>query len=344
MDVFSTQTLNRVVEELPNSPLALLNLFFTSVETSQEETIMFDTVKGKRRIAPFVAPQVQGKVILEGGFETQSFKPAYIKDKRVFDPSKQFKRRAGEKLGGSLTPEQRLNASIAAALQDQLDMWLRRLEVMAAEVLFTGKATISGEDYPTKVVDFKRNAAHTVALTGGAKWDQAGVDPLANLETWAETVFLNSGVVVTDVIMAPNVWRVLRNNAAVLKQLDVLKRTLDEGRAALGPMVLAAQGIRLVATFGDFRLWVYSDRYVDPADGVEKPMLADGSVLLASPNGVEGVRHFGAIKDLKAGLQPREFFVKSWEVEDPSVRYILGQSAPLLVPYHVNTTLGATVL
>lgn len=344
MDIFSTTMLNRIVEELPANPVFLLNAFFTAVETSDTETIMFDVVKGRRRIAPFVAPTVQGKVIREQGFTTNSFAPAYIKDKRVFDPSKQFKRRAGEKIGGSLSPEQRLQASVSLALEDQLTMWSRRLEVMAAEVLFTGKATITGEDYPTQVVDFGRNPAHSIVLSGADKWDQAGVNPLADLEEWAELVFMTSGVLVTDVIMTPDVWRVIRANAELLKLIDRLKETIDHNRALLGPVVLQAQGARNVGAFGDFRLWVYSDLYVDPIDNVEKPMLPAGSVMLASNTGVEGVRHFGAIRDLRAGIQPKEYFVKSWEEEDPSVRYILGQSAPLLVPYHVNTTLGAKVL
>lgn len=344
MDIYSTQVLNRVIDETPLNPAYLLNMFFPAIDTSDSESIMFDVVKGRRRIAPFVAPQVQGKVITEDGFETNSFAPAYIKDKRVFDPNKQFKRRAGEKLGGSLTPKQRLMASVSFALKDQLDMWTRRLEVMAAEVLFTGKALITGEDYPTKVVDFGRDPAHSVVLLGGDKWDQAGVNPLADIEKWAEQVAFKTGVKVTDVTMTPDVWRVIRSNENLLKLIDTQKRARDENSAFLGPMVLGAEAVRLVGIYGDLRLWVYSDFYIDPLTGLERPMLEAGSVLLASPSGVEGVRHFGAIRDLKAGIQPREYFAKSWEQEDPSVRFILGQSAPLLVPYNVNTTFGAKVL
>jgi hypothetical protein len=74
-----------------------------------------------------------------------------------------------------------------------------------------------------------------------------------------------------------------------------------------------------------------------------KKFLPDGEIIMASRQ-IEGVRHFGAIQDLEAGIQPREFFVKSWEEKDPSVRYILGQSAPLIAPYRANGTLGAKVL
>jgi hypothetical protein len=38
-----------------------------------------------------------------------------------------------------------------------------------------------------------------------------------------------------------------------------------------------------------------------------------------------------------------EYFVKSWEVEDPSRRILLMQSAPLIVPYRPDATFAATV-
>ncbi|MEY9414653.1 hypothetical protein ABIF69_001095 [Bradyrhizobium japonicum] len=285
MDLFSTTALNRVVEELPLNPAFFLNTFFTTAETSNTEDIKFDSVKGRRLISPLVSPIVAGKVIREKGYKTQSLAPAYIKDKRVFKPSGQFKRRAGEKIGGSLSPEQRLAASIGFAVSEQLDMWTRRLEVMSAEVLRTGKLVLKGDKL-------------------------AGPD--------------------SDAVAK-----------AMRLQIDMTAATLESARASLGP-ILITPGIRLVAQFGDYRLWVHADKYVDPLDNVEKDVLPAGEIVMASRE-IEGVRHFGAIMDLKAGIQPRDFFVKSWEEEDPSVRYILGQSAPLIAPYRVNGTLGAKV-
>ncbi|WP_407156315.1 major capsid protein [Bradyrhizobium sp. STM 3557] len=352
MDLYSTTALNRVVEELPLSAFFFLNTFFTTVETSDTEDVKFDKVKGRRMITPLVSPIVAGKVIREQGYKTASIAPAYVKDKRVFDPNKQFKRRAGEKIGGSLTPEQRLQASIAFALNEQLDMWTRRLEVMAGEVLRTGKLILEGDDYPREEVDFGRNPDATIVLAGSDKWSNAAVNPLDDIEQWGQDIFIESGLTVQDVFLAGDVWKVIRakmagpDTDAVAKalrlQIDMTKASLDTARAALGPMLIVP-GVKLVAVFGDYRLWVHSDKYIDPLDGVEKDILPSGEVMMAS-RGIEGVRHFGAIRDLKAGIQPRPFFVKSWEEEDPSVRYILGQSAPLIAPYRPNGTLGAKVL
>ena len=44
-----------------------------------------------------------------------------------------------------------------------------------------------------------------------------------------------------------------------------------------------------------------------------------------------------------AGFQAVPFFAKTWNDEDPAVRYMLMQSAPLIVPYRVNASMCVTV-
>src|SRR5882724_6867903 len=114
MDIFATAILNRVVASLLSPPSSLLDRYFTEQQTSDREEINFDVDTKKRRIAPFVSPLVEGKVVESRGFTTKTFKPAYVKDKRRFDAQRPFKRAMGEQIAGSLTPEQRLNAVLMA--------------------------------------------------------------------------------------------------------------------------------------------------------------------------------------------------------------------------------------
>lgn len=357
MDLFSTTALNRVVDETPVVRTAyFLNSFFTEVETSDTEDVKFDKrPKGRRLITPLVSPLIAGRIVREQGYKTASVSPAYLKDKRVFEPSRYFKRLAGEKIGGSLSPDQRLAASVGFAVTDQIDMWQGRLEQMAAETIRTGKIVLQSQDFEKAEVDFGRDPALSVVLTGSDKWSDPSSDPLDDMEEWAQRVFDTSGHVVNDVLMAVDVWKTVRERMTekvggeptafarkCLLQLDMNTASLTLARAEFGP-TLIREGIRLVAIFGELRLWVHSDKYQDPETNVEYALLPAGEVVMAARSGVQGVRHFGAIKDLKAGLQPREFFIKSWEEEDPSVRFMLGQSAPLLVPYGPNATLGAKV-
>ena len=166
MDIFSTGVLARVVAELPLPAPFILNSFFRAIQTEASEEIHFDVDSGSRRLAPFVSPIVAGQVVQSKGYQTKTFKPAYVKDKRVFDASRPFKRLAGESIGGQLAPAQRLQLALATELSDQINMVIRRQEVMAIEALRTGKVTVTGDLYPTVEVNFGRDASLTKALAG----------------------------------------------------------------------------------------------------------------------------------------------------------------------------------
>jgi len=63
-------------------------------------------------------------------------------------------------------------------------------------------------------------------------------------------------------------------------------------------------------------------------------------VLLGS-RAVDGVKAYGAILDVNS-LEPADIYPKMWDQEDPSARYIMSQSAPLMIPVNPNATVKAT--
>lgn len=340
VDLYSPAVLNRVVDTLDRPQTFLLTTFFPEISISQSEEIWFDVMNDKPRLTPFVSPMVEGQIVQSLGYTTSSFKPAYAKDKRVFEPNKQFRRRAGQQIGAAVDPAANLQASLAMETVDQLNMLNRRLEWMAAEVLRTGTVTITGEKYPTTVVNFGRDAALTVTLAGTARWNDAAPVPLDNLETWAGLIRTKSGANAVDVVMPENVWTVFRKNADVKDLIDNENRDART-RMNIGPSA-AFEGATYKGTIGSFNIWVYYDTYVDEAGATQK-FLPDNYVIMASSQ-MMGVRHFGAIRDEEVGFQAREFFQKSWVMPDPAVRFLLMQSAPLVVPYRVNATLAAQVM
>ena len=343
IDIFNTHVLTKVVEKLERPSSFLLDVFFGQEQTEDSEEIHFDIDKSKPKLTPFVSPLVAGKVADDEGFTTKSFKPAYAKDKRRFDPNRPFKRSIGEKIGGTLSPQQRLEANINRTLSKQLENLTRREEVMASEALRTGRITVSGDEYPTVVVDFQRDPSLTVGLAGGSRWGETGVNALDNLEDWVARIQEKSGAVGRTVIMDALAWRVFKADPKVEKLLDI-RRLRDAADLALGPIAFG-QGndlARYVGTIGDLDFWVYNDRYVDDNDVVQK-LLPDYTVLLGSPTQLEGTRCYGAIQDEKAGYRAQRFFSKSWLEEDPAVRWLLLQSAPLIVPYRPNASFCATV-
>lgn len=340
MDLFSTAVLTGVVNSLFNTgPSFLLDRFFPNVQSETSEEIHFDVETAFEGLAPFVSPVVEGKIMTNLGFTTKSFKPAYIKPKNVFEAGAALKRVMGETLLGTYSPQQRMQMLVAQNLANHVKMIRRRLEWMASSILRLGSVTITGDLYPTTVVSFNRTAGLTVTLSGGTLWTAAGVHPLADLKSWAALILAASGSAVTEVVMDIGAWNVFSEHADVLARIE-LQRNLNQA-PTLSNNVVAQRGGVLMGTIDGFSIWVYSGRYKNDS-GTVTPLLPNGTVLMVGD--VEGVQAYGAIQDEDAGIQALPYFSKSWLVQDPGRRFIMTQSAPLLVPYRPDATLCATVL
>ncbi|WP_431152535.1 major capsid protein [Acidovorax facilis] len=340
-DIFSTDSLVAVVEELRVPNLGLANRYFINVQQDESEEIHFDIENKPRRMAPFVSPLVAGQVVASRGFRTDTFKPAYIKDKRVFHPGRAVKRAMGEKIGGEeLSAEQRMELLVAQDLQDQIDGLERRLEWMAAQVLYAGKVVVQAPQYPKAVVDFGRHQDLTINLQNAERWGENGVKPLDSLQDWSDTMVKLTGVGISDVTMTIDAWKVFRADPDVKERLDRYRGNSTIQQDAHNREGLVFQGI-----VDGFNIYTYSGWGIEPGDeeAQQKTLLPAFTVICtAAPDLVEGTRHFGAILDHDS-LQAMPYFPKSWLEQDPSMRYLLLQSAPLLVPYRVNATMRIKV-
>lgn len=337
MDIFSTGVLSAVVEGIVPEYDFLTRTFFPGEQQQTTPTVYVDVRKKTRRIAPFVSPYVQGQLVEKQGFKTFTLEPAYIKDKRVFDPNSPFTRTYGEPIPGNLSPQQRMDANLNVELADQIDMLNRRLEVMCGEVLFSGKLTIVGELYPEVQLDFQRDAALTIDLSGTSEWGDTGIDPLANLETWAQLVFVKSGVRPRKAVMTMDSYQLFKSSASVVKIFDRMR-----ANNTFIDTALEGDDGWYAGQIGGFDVYVYAGTYIDPMDNTSKDILPPYTVLLGG-QGIQGYKAFAAIRDEKAGFQAMKYFSKSWVEEDPPVRYIMLQSAPIICPLYPDAMLAATV-
>lgn len=340
MDTYSSNTLLQVMQTLHTPSTFWLNLAFPGQINFDTETIDFDKIKGGRRIAPFVAPTAQGKVMRDKGYNTTSFQAAYIKPKHIVDPSRLLKRRAGENYAGSMTPKARHDAIVTDIMQEQKDMIWRRWELMAAEAIMEGKVTVVGEDYPEVVVDFGRDPSQNITLTGTALWTDSASKPYKDIESWSVQTSRLSGFAIRDWILGGDVWEALIDHPDTAKLLD---RNISNGEHSLkaGPGNIPDDGaiVELKGTIGaGIRIWTYADIYEDD-NGNPVEIMDPGVMIGINPTGVQGVRCFGAIMDAKSGYRPQDIFTKHWENDDPSVEYVMSQSAPLMVPKNANATM-----
>ncbi|MFT9016418.1 MAG: major capsid protein [Acetobacter sp.] len=340
LGAYDTAELVYFVRNLKLAQTFLLDNFFPNIVESDAVEVAIDVDVGKRRMAPFCSPLVEGKLVESRMWETSLFKPAYIKDLRNPDLLKPVRRNIGERLMGGMSPAERLEANLAWEMADQVDMINRRLEWMAASALVTGSVTIKGEGYPTTVVDFRRDPALTVALAGAAQWGQTGVYPSDYLTEWAALVVQKSGAAPLDIIFTNSPWNAFKSD------IKVLNAIIWPGKVGGSDVQLGGKmdrGAIFMGTWGQFRLWLYNDWYVDPDTDTEEPMIPDGTVVMTGPD-MEGVRGFGLILDPAFGYGALAYAPKLWYSENPAMINLLTQSAPIVIPSRVNASFSATVM
>lgn len=340
-EILDTQELAGITRNLPALPDFWLSRYFRRSHFSDSQWIEFDELTKGRRLAPFVAPNVQGQPMLQAAQAVRRFKPAYIKPKDAVDPARLLKRMVGEALGGTMSLQEREDAIIAEILADHRDMILRRHEWMACEAIRKGQVTISGENYPERTVIFGRKDTHDIVLTGSARWGESGADPLGNIKAW-NTLINASGSKGVDLIMGSNVSGVFFDDEKVQRMLETRRGSsvaLESFNVDGSPVQY--HGSLTAGTNAGLNLFTYSEIYEDN-DGTEQPFLDPNEIVLVGDP--DGVRAFGAIMDRKAQWAPTALFQKMWEAEDPSGLFLMSQSAPLMVPGRPNATVRATVL
>ena len=342
ISIFETRAMVQALRQDKPVGRFLLDTLFSRVEMAATEHIDIDIVKGKRKMAPFVAPVVEGKVIESRGFTTNSYKPAYIKQKFVTEAAELVDNRvAGETIYGGLSPMERAAQKLAEELVEHENMISRREEWMAAQMLTSGTVSVVGEGI-NQVVDFGLDATHKITLTGTDLWsDTTNSDPLDDLATWQKLILKDSGVNPNILVGGTDAISKLITHPKVASALDTRRITLG----MIDPTDLAPGVVyygTLLANGVSLDVYSYDEWYTDDSD-VDQPLIPAGKIILTSTN-ADFRRHYGAIKDLKAGLVAIPRFTKSWEEEDPSVRFVLMQSAPLPAIHQVDALVTATVV
>lgn len=340
-DLYSTATLLDVIRVTPPESSYWLDNFFGRQINFETEEIMFDRVETNRRLAPFVSPVVQGRVMKTEGFETRAFRPAYTKPKHIVDPNRVFTRTAGEAITGSVSPAQRWNAAVAQNMAEERAAIQRLWNWMAAMATIYGRVTITGEDYPTRVIDFGRDAGLTSILTLTSRWGEADADPLADIAALRRLAFEKSGSPITRLTMGLEAFDRFYADEKVQALLkgDAVARVSDSTMSAMGgtDVPFEYRGILQGANGqGRIEVYTYAEQYENQA-GTSVDYMSTYDVVGTGP-GLQGTRCFGAIRDKRAGLQALPLFPKMWDQEDPSLTYTMTQSAPLMVPANTNNS------
>lgn len=329
INIFETRTLVQSVNSIKPAPSFILDTFFSNVRTEATEAIDVEIYDGKRKLAPFVSPKREGKLVVSEGKSVYSYKPAYVKPKYYTEAADLVEQADGVFYADNKTPAQRAMDKYTIELEEGRNSIKRRVEVMATEGVTTGQTTINGEGI-TDVVDFQMPATNLKTLSGTALWTDAASDPMKDIRDWKIEVTNRSGVAPTHLVLGKEALDAFLANGNV-------QTYLDNRRITLGNVEPRDMGVG-VTEWGiveGLALYSYSATYTDDA-GSEVDIFPTKNVLLGSSR-AQTVQAYGAIKDLESGTFVGEVFAKSWEVKDPSGRMVLLQSAPLPIPTQISS-------
>ncbi len=336
MEIYDTRTLQGVIE-VQKPPVIYWLQFFPRTITFDTQDIQFDIVGPSQRLAPFVSPNVEGRIMRRRGSTAKTFRPAYAKPAHSVDPSATIPRMAGERIGGELSLEQRYNAIVAENMRVEKEILTRRFEWMAAKAIIDGEVTVSGDDYPTTLVQFGRDSGLSATLTSGDRWSQSGSTPLADIADMRRLSFTLANTTINRLTFGLDAWSSFSNHAEIRPLLSTLIRgsttefniAVPDGAPYEYMGFIAGQG-----GMGRLDLYTYSATYDDDDDASQDFM--DQDTVVGTGSGIQGARCFGAIKDFDAGLVATEMFPKMWKIPDPSEARTMTQSAPLMVPAQPN--------
>src|SRR6516165_1667649 len=203
----------------------LRDTFFGAREYPPTALVEFDFRRGRRKMAPFVAPLVGGKIMERMGYETRFYRAPRIAPVRALRIPDLEARLPGENIYMGRTASDRA-ADLIAEDSIFLDTAIsRREEWMCRALLINGSITVTADNGYTNVINFMESSQgtpnnHYVPTT---KWDQAGSDPFADMEAARLAVIKDSGIAPDIVLMGATAKSAFLNNANVAKFLDSIR-------------------------------------------------------------------------------------------------------------------------
>lgn len=315
--------------------------FFPHVETYVTEDVEIDTRKGGQIVAPVVAPNVGGLNMGRQGYKTDKYTTPLIAPQKPISKELLKIRQLGESVESQQTPEQRAEAIMQKDAADMDDSITRREELMAAQLLTTGKVVLKGylDDNMTKFVDesvdfgFDQNTV----LTGDAKWNGAASSKYDDLARICEQV-MKAGYNPGYLLLGVDSYKLL------LKDNDFMKYKLDISNLALASLapqlsLKSGNGVKAIGRINDLGVDVYAYYawYMDE-NGVLQPYIP-GNKVIAAPDGV-GEFLYGAVTQVE---EDKEFHTyestrvpKEWTDVNSDVKMCRLSSRPLPRPYDID--------
>lgn len=347
LDYKDTATLIAAYKEKKAPNTFLQSRYFPDGETFKTSQVLVEYKDGNQKLAPFVAPEIGGKVVKRDGYTAVAYKPAFIAPKRALTIDNLRDKGFGEALYGELSEDERALAITADDLVDMDEMIVRRHEEMCAQVLTTNALTMkhytdNNELSEVKNIAYFTESANPAVYTPSVAWTSADADIIGDVAAIALSL-AKRGLPAVDVILGTEAADAFLNNEKVQKLLD--NRNFNIG--AVDPTENFPEAVFL----GQINCKGYKLNFIQYAatyenDKGESTPYIDAKTIVVTAPGC-GVTNYGSITQIDFGSIDFTTYaakrVPLYAVKD-QVRTIALRTAPLVQPKNKNAFISATVI
>lgn len=346
LDYTQTTDLLAAYETRKKPTTFLQSRYFPNGVNFNTVSVLVEYKNGTQTLAPFVSPEIGGKIVKRQGYRAVAYEPAFIAPKRAMTVDTLAKKGFGEALYNGLSPADRAMAITLDDLTDMDDMITRRLEQMSAEVLQTNALimkheTENGEIEETKEIAFyegTNDATYEVAVS----WANPAAKILADVAAMAQ-ILTRKGLPATDVILGANAAEAIYQNEEILKLLD--NRNVNIG--AINPTEGFPEAV-FIGTLNckghNINFISYNATYED-ATGKMVEYIDKDSAIVTAPGC--GVTNYGAVTQIEYGSTDFTTYVGNRiplvEIQG-QVKSVALRCAPLVQPKNLNPYVCAKVI
>lgn len=301
LNIYKTYVMIAAIQQLVTRRTFLRDRYFqtSSMDIFPTDEVLVEVKKGRKKLAPVVAPRSGGVTVLREGYKVTSYAPPKIAPKRPLTIDDLNKKQFGETLlVGGYTPEQREALILGQDLTEMSNMISSTEEYMCAQLMLNNAIVLKEKDgdkeaseYEIRFFDGSDNPAK---YSPAVSWDKDGAKIYADIRAMVRMLSQNGNPAV-DLVMAPDIADHIINDEIIQKLLDIKNINialfeplqLPDGTSQIGTINVDGHNINLIS---------YDETYEDD-EGNIKQFIPAGHVILTAPEA--GKIAYGAVTQLE---------------------------------------------
>ena len=348
MDLYAQSTLIGIQNLVPPLNTFLLKRYFPDGEIFPTPDCIVEYRKGNKILAPFVLPYKGGVTIGRDGYKVKKMEPPNIVPQRMLTIDDINKKGLNEYYGVAKDPVKKAAEFLTKDLADLSEMIDRRREWMAAELLTTGRITMThyADEYGEKGVDFilqfyEENFDNEYVPE--ISWKDPDADIYGDISRMIQKAAKN-GQAVSDLICNPSVVECIFKNKRLKEILNSQVastfinfnfKDLPDGVSHVCTLNIYGRNISIFSYMED-----YNEKNIETGEMETKSLIPEDTVILIAPQ--MGKCVYGMITQMEE--KDREFHSYPKLSKVPKIyteiksdnRTIIVKSKPIVMPKNMD--------